>query len=67
MYEGGLQKITITEPNDGIASIMLGKDRFLDIDFNRDPMVAIHKKKKEPAIAVDAKELLSALQNLVTN
>jgi hypothetical protein len=38
----------------------------LDIEYNRDRKVAVHKRKKEKPIAVDAQELMNALGTLLT-
>ena len=66
MYTGGLQKVTIDRHDDHTASIKLGEDKLLDIVYSLDGNVAIHKRKREKPIAVDARELLTALNLLLT-
>ena len=51
MYTGGLQKVTITRQDDHTAAIMFGEDKLLEIEFNRDKKVAVHKRKKEKPIS----------------
>lgn len=66
MYDGGLQKVTITRQDDHTASNKIGEDKLLDIEYNRDRKVDVHKRKKEKPIAVDAQELMNALGTLLT-
>ena len=66
MYDGGLQKVTITRQDDHTAANKIGEDKLLDIEYNRDRKVAVHKRKKEKPIAVDAQELMNALGTLLT-
>ena len=58
MYDGGLQKVTITRQDDHTASIKIGEDKLLEIEFNQGRKVAVHKRKKEKPVAVDAQELI---------
>ena len=67
MYTGGLQKVTITRQDDHTAAIMFGEDKLLEIEFDRDKKVAVHKRKKEKPIAVDALDLMKALNALLAS
>ena len=64
-YNGGLQKVRIIRQDEHTASIKLGEDKLLDIDFNPDREIAVHKRKREKPIAFDARELLEALRELL--
>lgn len=67
MYEGGLQKITITRQDANIASIKIGDYKLMEIEINRSgERVAVHKPKRKKPVAVDARELLNALRALLT-
>ena len=64
-YEGGLQKVTITRSNDHRASIMLGEEKLMYIEISSGRKVAVHKRKKEKPVAVDAQELIKALGTFI--
>ncbi len=65
MCKDGLQKIDLTSQGDGTVSIKLGNARYLDIDYTQEPKIAIFKKSRQPAVAVDAMELVKTLYRLL--
>jgi len=67
MYNGGLQKVTIDRHDDHTASIKLGEDKLLDIVYKLDGSIAVHKRKHEKPIAVDARELINALNAIIAS
>ena len=65
MYSGGLQKVTIAREDEHRAAIMIGEDKLLEVDFGRERPVAVHKRRREKPVAVDATELKMAIDRLL--
>ncbi len=61
MYNGGLQKVTIARQDDHTTAILLGKDKLMEIKSDNGRLVAVHKRKKEKPVTVDALDLMKAL------
>jgi len=67
MYTGGLLNVTVDRLDEHKASIKFGEEKLLEIEINRDRKVAVHKRKKEKPIAVDAQELIKALKAILAS
>ena len=62
---GGLEKVTIVRKSDHTADVMIGPYKLLEIVYNdrgKHRKRAIHKRKREEPIVVDASELCDALK-----
>ena len=62
-----LSSCLIARQDDHTAAIMFGEDKLLEIEFNPDGKVAVHKRKKEKPVAVDALDLMNALKLLLAS
>ena len=51
--------------DDDTISIKLGEEKLLDIKISNGRKVAVHKRKKEKPVAVDAQELIKALGTFI--
>ena len=59
---GGLAEVIIEQVNTERASVLIGEEKLMDILFNEDEIIAIHKIRHENKwVCVDAWDLLTKL------
>ena len=61
MYTGGLEQVSIARQDDQTTVILLGEDKLMEIKSDNGRLVAVHKRKKEKPVTVDALDLMKAL------
>ena len=66
MKQGGLEEVRVTREEEGQASLRFGNEKILEFRKDEGNILAIHKRKHEKPVAVDARELIRLLSRMST-